>query len=121
MSNKVLNFKDKLTRFTDTWSPKVIGELNDYQFKLAKFHGEFVWHQHDDTDEAFIVIKGNLEIALKEQTVHLCEGEMYIVPKGVLHKPSAAEICEVLLIEPKNLVNTGNTVNELTAENDVWV
>ena len=81
-----VNFNDKLSKFSDHWSPKVIAEMNDYQFKLAKLQGEFVWHNHPDTDEVFIVISGQMKIELKDQTIELSEGEMYVVAKGVMHK-----------------------------------
>lgn len=116
-----VNFIEKLSKFSDTWSPKVISELNDYQFKLAKLSGEFVWHKHDETDEAFIVIKGELIINLRDQDILLKEGELFVVPKGVEHRPVAKEECHVLLIEPSGVVNTGDISNEMTAENDVWI
>ena len=100
-----INLRDKLAKFSDHWSPKVIAEMNDYQFKLVKIKGDFVWHNHAYTDEAFIVI----------------EGEMYVVPKGIEHKPYAEEECKVMIIEPRGVVNTGNTEGELTASNDEWV
>ena len=116
-----VNFIEKFSKFSDTWSPKVISELNDYQFKLAKLSGEFVWHKHDQTDEAFIVIKGELTINLRDQDIQLKEGELFVVPKGVEHRPVAKEECHVLLIEPSGVVNTGDKSNEMTAENDVWI
>ncbi|DAC43896.1 MAG TPA: cupin domain-containing protein, partial [Candidatus Thalassarchaeaceae archaeon] len=82
-----VNFTEKLSEFSDLWSPKVIAEMNDYQFKLVKIEGEFVWHNHTDTDEAFIVLQGSMFIEMESETVHLNEGEMYVVPKGVDHKP----------------------------------
>ncbi len=118
---KTINFAEKFEKFSDYWTPKVIAEMNDYQFKLAKVKGEFVWHSHAETDETFIVIKGQLNIALRDGEVSLSEGEMYIVPKGVEHKPYAQNECEILLIEPKNIVNTGESGGELTAQNDVWI
>ena len=121
MSNNVVNFAEKLTKFDEFWTPKIIAEMNDYQFKLAKFKDEFVWHDHADTDEAFIVIKGSMTIKLEAGDVTLNAGEMYGVPKGVKHCPQADETCEVLLIEPKNVVNTGEAGSDLTAENDVWI
>ena len=120
MSHSTINFADKLKTISDHWSPRVIAELNDYQFKLAKLQGEFVWHQHDDTDEAFIVIQGSLRIELEDKVINLNEGEMFVVPRGVSHKPVANEECHVLLVEPRGVVNTGEVDSELTAENDVW-
>ena len=116
-----LNFVEKLGLFSETWSPKVIAELNDYQFKLVKLKGEFVWHSHDDTDEAFIVLNGKLTIQFRDGQVNLEKGEMYVVPKGIEHKPFAENECHVLLVEPKNVVNTGNVENEFTSRHDVWI
>jgi len=116
-----INFKEKLSRFNDRWSPKVIAELNDYQFKLARLEGEFVWHAHEDTDEAFVVLEGSLDIQFRDGSVTLKSGEMYVVPKGVEHKPVAIEECKILLVEPKGVVNTGTAGGERTAKNDVWI
>ena len=116
-----VNFADKLARLTEHWSPRVIAELNDYQFKLARLKGDFVWHRHDDTDEAFIVLAGRLVIDLPEGTVELREGEMYVVPKGVEHRPRAPSECHVLLVEPRGVVNTGDAGGDLTAATDRWL
>ena len=116
-----INLKEKLSKFSDHWSPKVIAEMNDYQFKLVKIQGDFVWHHHDDTDEVFIVIEGTMKIEFENETVELNEGDMYVVPKGVEHKPYAENECKVLLVEPRGVVNTGNTEGDLTASNDVWI
>jgi mannose-6-phosphate isomerase-like protein (cupin superfamily) len=118
---KSINFADKLSKFSDYWSPKVIAEMNDYQFKLAKLEGEFVWHNHPDTDEVFIVIEGSMKIELEDGVVELSAGEMYVVPKGVMHKPSAEKECQIMLVEPRGVVNTGEADSDLTAENDVWI
>ena len=116
-----INLREKLAVFSDQWSPKVIAEMNDYQFKLVKIEGEFVWHEHDDTDEAFIVIEGNMRIEFEDGLVELSEGEMYVVPRGVRHKPCADTECKVMLVEPRGVVNTGDADSELTAPNDEWV
>jgi len=116
-----INFKDKFSKFTDHWSPKVIAEMNDYQFKLVKIEGDFVWHHHADTDEVFIVIEGDMKIDFRDGYVKLSEGELYVVPRGMEHKPSSENECKILLIEPRGVVNTGNRDGELTASNDVWV
>ena len=121
MKNKPINFKDKFKKFTEHWSPKVIAEMNDYQFKLVKLQGEFVWHNHPDTDEVFIVIKGQMDIELRDDKITLSEGEMYVVKKGVDHKPIAIQECHALLIEPRGVVNTGDENSDLTAQNDVWI
>ena len=118
---KSINFADKLSKFSDHWSPKVIAEMNDYQFKLAKLEGEFVWHNHPDTDEVFIVIEGSMKIELEDGVVELNTGEMYVVPKGVMHKPTAEKECKIMLVEPRGVVNTGEADSDLTAENDVWI
>ena len=116
-----INLKEKLSLFSEHWSPKVIAEMNDYQFKLVKLQGDFVWHSHSDTDEVFIVIEGAMKIELSDGIVELSEGEMFVVPKGVAHKPYAEEECKVMLVEPRGVVNTGDAEGELTASNDVWI
>jgi mannose-6-phosphate isomerase-like protein (cupin superfamily) len=116
-----INIKNKLALFDELWSPRVIAEMNDYQFKLAKGEGEFVWHDHPDTDEVFIVIEGELVIEFRDGAVTLNPGEMYVIPKGVEHKPFAKGLVQVLLVEPKGVVNTGESGGSLTAENDIWV
>ena len=116
-----INLKEKLSMFSDHWSPKIITEMNNYQIKLVKIKGDFVWHNHEDTDELFFVIKGKMNIEFKDKNIELNEGEMYVVPKGVEHKPYAENECEVMLVEPRGVVNTGNTKGELTASNDVWI
>ncbi len=118
---KKINLKEKLSKFSDHWSPKIIAEMNDYQFKLVKIKGDFVWHNHADTDETFIVVEGKMKIEFENEAVELNEGEMYVVPKGVEHKPCAETECKIMLIEPRGVVNTGNTEGDLTASNDVWV
>jgi len=118
---KPVNFAEKFNLFHERWTPKVIAELNDYQFKLVRLKGEFVWHKHDDSDEAFIVIEGDMTIVFKDGQVKLTSGEMFVVPKGVEHKPQAGDECLVLLLEPKGIKNTGDILNELTAKNDVWI
>lgn len=121
MPHKPINFKEKLSLFTEQWSPKVIAEMNDYQFKVVKLQGDFVWHDHKDTDETFIVLAGRLRIDFRDGHVELSEGEMYVVPKGVEHKPYAEQEAQVLLIEPRGVVNTGDEKGSKTAENDVWI
>ena len=121
MSYQPINFQDKLSKFDDHWSPRVIAEMNDYQFKLVKVQGEFVWHEHPDTDEVFIVLEGELDIEFEDGKVTLGPGEMFVVPKGVEHRPVAREECRLMLVEPRGVVNTGRAESELTAENDQWV
>jgi mannose-6-phosphate isomerase-like protein (cupin superfamily) len=122
MQHKSINFEDKFSLLSEQWSPKVVAEMNDYQFKVVKLEGDFVWHDHQGTDETFIVLKGSLRIDFRDGCVNLSEGEMYVVPKGVEHKPYAEKEVEVLLIEPKGVLNTGDgEVSERTATNDVWI
>lgn len=119
---KPVNFNEKLKKFNDFWKPKVIAEMNDYQFKLVKIINEFVWHKHDDTDEVFIVINGEMKIEFKDRKpIKLQQGEMFVIPKGVEHKPSSEKECNLLIIEPKGVINTGSEFGAMTAENDVWV
>ena len=112
-----VNLRDKLALFKDYWSPKIIGDLNDSHIKLAKLKGEFVWHKHDNEDELFLIVKGNLLIKLKDQDINLKEGEFVIIPKGVEHLPIAKEEVHVMLIELKSTLNTGDTKGNLTVEN----
>lgn len=121
MKHDPINIKEKLTKFDELWSPRVIAEMNNYQFKLAKGEGEFVWHDHSDTDEVFIVIEGTLAIEFRDGKVTLSAGEMFVIPKGVEHKPYARGLVQIMLVEPKGVVNTGGTTSELTADNDIWV
>ena len=121
MNYNPINLAEKLAKFEEHWSPRVIAEMNDYQFKLARVQGEFVWHDHADTDEVFIVLEGELEIEFRDGKVTLSKGEMFVVPRGVEHKPVAREECKIMLVEPRGVVNTGDAVSELTAENDKWV
>ena len=121
MQNQIINLLDKFSLFSEHWSPRVVAELNDYQIKLVKVEGEFVWHSHPDTDELFLVIDGNLTIELHDGPVHLSAGELFVVPKGVEHRPVADEECRMLLLEPRGVVNTGEAESELTAKNDVWI
>jgi len=116
-----INFKDKLSKFSNHWSPRVIAEMNDYQFKLVKINGDFVWHSHEDTDEVFIVIEGEMNIEFEDKIVDLKQGEMFIVPKGVSHKPYAENECKIMIVEPKGVVNTGEQGGDLTADNDIWI
>ena len=118
---KKINFKEKLSQFTDHWAPKVIAEMNDYQFKLVKIKGDFVWHQHSHTDEVFIVLEGSMSIKFEENTVELSEGEMLVVNKGNKHKPFANKECLIMLVEPKGVVNTGDATSNLTAPKDLWI
>ncbi|HEV2359506.1 MAG TPA: cupin domain-containing protein [bacterium] len=121
MTYRPINFRQKFGLFTEQWQPKVIAEMNDYQFKVVKLQGDFVWHDHTETDEAFLVIDGNLRIDVRDGAVHLSAGEMFVVPRGVEHKPYAENEVMVLLIEPRGVANTGREGGERTAPNDAWI
>ena len=116
-----INFQQKLALFSERWKPKVIAEMNDYQFKVVKIQGEFIWHSHAGTDEVFMVIEGALRLEFRDGKVELKPGEMFVVPKGVEHRPVAEAECKMLLIEPRGTVNTGDQGGAMTAENDVWI
>tara|TARA_B100000953_G_scaffold60122_1_gene47764 strand:- start:608 stop:988 length:381 start_codon:yes stop_codon:yes gene_type:complete len=118
---KKINIKSKFEKFSDIWAPKVIAEMNNYQFKLVKIKNDFVWHQHEDTDEVFFVIEGKMNIEFEDSMVELNEGEMLVVPKGKKHKPFAENQAKIMLVEPKDVVNTGEQESELTAKNDDWI
>ncbi len=120
-SYHAINLAEKLGQISEQWSPRVVAELNDYQFKLARIEGDFIWHDHPETDEAFIVLEGELRIDFRDGAVRLGPGEMFVVPRGVEHKPFAAEEVKLLLIEPRGVANTGHAGGERTAPNDVWV
>ncbi|QLL12502.1 cupin domain-containing protein [Pseudomonas chlororaphis] len=116
-----LNFAYKLSLFDDHWQARVIAEMNDYQFKLVKLQGDFIWHDHPHTDETFIVLEGQLRIDFTDGQVTINQGEMFVVPKGMKHKPYAEQEVKLLLIEPKGVRNTGEEGGERTAANDVWI
>lgn len=116
-----VNLDEKFSRFSDRWSPKIVGEVNDVHVKLVKIQGEFVWHAHAAEDELFLVIKGQMVIRFRDRDVSLAEGEFFIVPRGVEHCPVAAEECQILLLEPKGTLNTGNVKGERTVDNPEWI
>ncbi len=118
---RAINLGEKLAKFHDHWAPRVIAEMNDYQFKLVKFQGEFVWHRHADTDEVFIVLHGEMEIAFRDGPVVVGAGEMFVIPRGREHITRAKSECHALLIEPRGVVNTGDAGGALTAPSDLWV
>jgi mannose-6-phosphate isomerase-like protein (cupin superfamily) len=115
-----INFQQKFSLFNDQWQPRVVAEMNDYQFKVVKLQGDFIWHSHKDTDETFIVVEGDLRIDFRDGGVQISDGEMFVVPKGVEHKPYAEREVKLLLIEPRGVLNTEER-GERTARNDVWV
>lgn len=116
-----VNLAEKFSMFQDCWSPKIVGELNGQYVKLVKLKGDFVWHHHEVEDELFLVVKGRLCIKLRDRDMWLEEGELFIVPKGVEHKPVADEEVHVLLFEPKSTLNTGTQRNEMTVEELEWI
>jgi mannose-6-phosphate isomerase-like protein (cupin superfamily) len=121
MTYEPINLGRKLALIHDQWKPRVVAEMNDYQFKLVKLQGDFIWHDHKDTDETFIVLSGRLRIDFRDGTVSLGEGEMFVVPRGVEHRPCAEEEVQLMLIEPRGVLNTGDEGGGRTAENDVWI
>jgi len=121
MDYKAINFQQKFTLFNEQWQPKVIAEMNDYQFKVVKLQGDFIWHDHKDTDETFIVVEGELRIDFRDGAVRVSKGELFVVPKGVQHKPYAEREVQLLLIEPRGVPNTGHEGGDRTAANDVWI
>jgi mannose-6-phosphate isomerase-like protein (cupin superfamily) len=119
--NDKVNLAEKFSRFTETWTPKIVGELNGQHVKLARLAGEFVWHRHEHEDELFLVVEGSLTIRLRDRDVRLDKGEFFIVPKGVEHLPVAAGEAQVLLLEPAGTVNTGDAPGERTVESPEWI
>jgi mannose-6-phosphate isomerase-like protein (cupin superfamily) len=124
--NEPINLESKFTKFSDYWAPKVIAQMNDYQFKLVKIKGEYVSRKHDDTDEVFIVIEGKMSIQLSDKKVHLRDGEMIVISKGEQHQPFAEEECKILLIEPNETINSGDdpiesNENNFTSPNNYWI
>jgi len=121
MGYQAINFRQKFGLFSEQWQPKVVAEMNDYQFKVVKLQGDFIWHDHKETDETFIVVEGTLRIDFRDGCVYVSSGEMFVVPKGVEHKPYAEQEVRLLLIEPRGVLNTGHEGGERTAANDVWI
>ena len=121
MATETINLAEKLELFREQWSPKVVAQMNDHHIKLVKLHGDFVWHKHENTDELFLVLEGNMRIDFQECSVALGCGEMIVVPRGVLHKPYAEQECHTLVIEQIGTVNTGDAGGHKTAANDVWI
>lgn len=118
---KKISLKQKFSLFAEYWTPKIVGELNGQYVKLAKLKGKFVWHKHEDEDEMFLVVKGSLNIELQDREIKLEEGEFFIVPKGVEHRPHADEEVHMLLFEPKTTAHTGDVKSELTVEKLEWI
>jgi len=120
MTNTI-SIKAKFSRFSEHWSPKIIARMNDHHFKLVKLQGEFVWHDHKESDEVFLVWDGEMVVHFREGEVPVCKGEMIVIPKGVPHKTSAEKECQVLLVEAAGTVNTGAAGGDKTAPSDVWI
>jgi len=121
MDYEAINVREKIGLLTEQWQPRVIAELNDNQFKVVRIEGDFLWHDHQDTDEAFLVIDGILRIDLPDGHVTLGPGELFVVPKGIRHKPYAEKEVFLMLIEPRGVPNTGHEGGDRTAELDVWI
>jgi mannose-6-phosphate isomerase-like protein (cupin superfamily) len=121
MNKTPVNFAEKLAQMSEFWSPRIVAQINDYQFRLVKIRGDFVWHSHPETDEAFIVLDGSMTIDFRDGSLALKPGEMYVVPRGVEHKPFAERECTLLLVEPAGTVNTGDAGGERTVRNDIWI
>ena len=121
MTPNAINLSDKLAKFDDHWSPKIIARMNEYHFKLVKIKGSFVWHKHDETDEVFMVIDGEMRIAFRQGDVTLKAGELLVIPRGVEHKPIAEEECHILMVELAGTVNTGEAGGEMTIKDTVWI
>ncbi|HEY3521717.1 MAG TPA: cupin domain-containing protein [Rhodanobacteraceae bacterium] len=121
MKYQAINFQQKFSLFSEQWQPKVIAEMNDYQFKVVRLEGDFIWHDHKDTDETFIVLEGRLRIDFRDGAVNLAAGEMFVIPRGVEHKPFADGEVKLMLIEPRGVLNTGDEAGDRTAQNDVWI
>ena len=121
MNMEGINLEEKYSKFDELWSPKIIAQMNDYHFKLAKIRGEFVWHSHPETDEVFIVVSGSMRIDFRDSYTKLNEGEMCVVPRGVEHKPIAEDECHIMLVEPAGTINTGDARGERTKAADIWI
>ena len=116
-----INLAQKASLIEQQWSPRVIAEMNEYQFKVVRIEGEFIWHSHPETDEAFLVIEGTLRIDLPHGSVYVAPGELYVVPRGVEHRTAAEGEARLMMIEPRGVLNTGHQGGERTADNDVWI
>lgn len=121
MEYKAVNLQKKFEIISEFWEPKIIAQMNDYHLKLAKISGDFVWHSHSETDEVFMVLEGKMSIEFRDGEVTLKNSNIFVVPKGVEHRPHSDEECKIMLIEPKDTINTGDAGGEMTAENDIWI
>ncbi|MBN2123962.1 MAG: cupin domain-containing protein [Deltaproteobacteria bacterium] len=121
MDYRAVNLQEKLDAFSDHWAPKIIARMNDYHFKVVKIQGDFVWHSHAETDEVFLALDGEMAIDFRDGRVELRAGEMFVVPRGVEHKPFAARECRLMVVEPAGTINTGDAGGDMTAEDNVWI
>ncbi len=117
----VVNLTKKFSLVSELWDPKIIAQLNDYQLKIAKIKGDFVWHSHPETDELFLVVNGELDIHLRDGLLHLKPGELCVIPRGVEHRPAAEKECQILLVEPGGTLNTGDAGGDMTIEETSWI
>ena len=120
MNLEAINIEQKFSLFREHWSPRIIAQMNDYVFKLAKIQGEFIWHSHPDTDEVFIVLEGSMTLEFRDGSLSLTAGEMFVVPRTVEHKPVAGDECHIMIIEPAGTVNTGDVESDRTTE-EIWI
>jgi mannose-6-phosphate isomerase-like protein (cupin superfamily) len=116
-----VNLVHKASLIDQQWSPRVVAEMNDYQFKVVRIEGEFIWHSHPETDEAFLVLEGTLRIDLPQGSVFIGPGELFVVPRGMQHRTAAEGEAKLMMIEPRGVLNTGDEGGERTATNDVWI
>ena len=121
MNIDVVNVSEKFTLIKEQWAPKIIAQLNEYHFKIAKIQGEFVWHSHPETDEVFLVVDGEMIIHLREGELKLSKGEMCVIPAGVEHKPAAENECQIMMVEPAGTLNTGDAGGDRTVEETAWI
>jgi mannose-6-phosphate isomerase-like protein (cupin superfamily) len=121
MEINIVNLAEKFSKIKEQRVHKIIAQLNDYHFKLVRFQGDFIWHKHPETDEVFMLIEGNLQIDLRDKSLHLTKGEMVVIPRGIEHKPYAKEECKVLLIEPAGTPNTGDVGGPMTRTDLEWI
>ena len=116
-----VNLYEKFGLFSENWKPKIVGELNGQHVKLGKIEGKFVWHQHENEDELFLVVKGNMRLEFRDKVIDMVEGEFIIVPRAVEHRPVADEECHIMMFEPASTLNTGNIDDEFTVQELEWI
>ncbi len=121
MTFKAINIEEKLSKISDLWHPRIVAQMNDYHFKLVKFKGDFIWHKHQDSDETFLVIEGEVNVEFRDGSTTLKKGEMLVIPRGVDHKPYAEDECHMMVIEPAGILNTGDAESDLTVTELKWI